>query len=71
MKKREFELYLNELYMEYDPETLFENMIYLSNKNRKFRCNESTIRSAIANGTMGTLLRKYDSIAFEVAFNEF
>lgn len=71
MKKKEFEAYLNALYAEQDPERLFEEMIYLTNKQRKFRCTESTLRGAIASGTMGTLLRKFDSIAFEVEFNNF
>lgn len=71
MRKKEFEAYLNALYAEQDPERLFEEMIYLTSEQRKFRCTESTLRSAIYGGTMGTLLRKYDSIAFEVQFNEF
>lgn len=71
MRKSEFEAYLNALYAEQDPERLFKEMICLTSKQRKFRCTESNLRSAISKGTMGTLLRKFDSIAFEVAFNDF
>ena len=71
--KKEFEKYLNALYADcYSEEQAVDLFKYLTSKNRKnCRTTIKNIRSAHNNHTLGTLLRKYDSNAFEVSFNDF
>lgn len=73
MKKtfKQYELYLNAFHSEhYDFETMKDNFIYLTNKTRGKHISEKTLIKAYYNKTLGSLLRKYDPIAFRVGFNE-
>ena len=60
MKKtmRNYESYLNEIYPYYQP-----FMEYLTTKSRK-------ARNVLDRAAYGTMLRKYDPIAFRIGFRE-
>lgn len=60
---------LNELYADtiQDYYAAFEKFEYLTNKNRGKHTTKSNIISHYNNGTLGTLLRRYDPIAFNVS----
>ena len=73
MKKtlKNYEIYLNEYHAEhYSTETLNDNFGYLTNKNRDKHVSGKGLLTAYYNKTLGTLLRKFDPIAFRVGFNE-
>jgi hypothetical protein len=69
--KKEFEQKLNRDYnLNYDDSHLIRDFSYMMNKSRGKHCTLQTIKNHVHQGRAGTLLRKYDSIAFEVAYNE-
>jgi hypothetical protein len=56
-------------YVEYLNETLdISNLGYLTNDTRGKHISEKSLAKKI--NTLGDVLRKYDSIAFEVGYNE-
>lgn len=63
------EKHLNEMYAScYSEEEAVEAFAYLTNAKRTGgRTTEKNIRNCYTNHTLGTLLRRYDSIAFECA----
>ena len=62
------EKHLNKLYKDvYSEEQAVDNFIYLTSKQRNKRTTEANIRNCAVNGTLGTLLRKFDPIAFNCA----
>ena len=66
--KQDKEDYLNTLYSEeYTEEEAVDNFIYMTNRDRGKTTTEAHIRRSYWNGTLGTLLRKLDPIAFELA----
>jgi len=63
--RKDYELYLNELGCSY------ENCEYLTNKNRNGGyLKPQSLKTSLSEGKYGTVLRKYDPIAFNVGFNE-
>ena len=60
------EKHLNALYADiYSEQEAMDNFIYLTNKNRSGgHTTEKNIRTCFYNHTLGSLLRKYDPIAF-------
>lgn len=67
MNKSQFEDYLNELYADYySLNDVKDKFCYLNNG----KIRNSTIEHAYNNHRLGTLFRKHDPIAFNVAFNE-
>ena len=73
VKKRtaaQHEAHLNALYADaYSESQAVNAFIYMTSKQRKVgnRTTVNNIRNCHANGKLGTLLRRYDSIAFEVS----
>lgn len=62
------EAYLNGLYADvYSIEDAAEQFAYMANPSRGKHTTIAAIRSAAANSRLGTLLRKYDIIAFNVS----
>jgi hypothetical protein len=62
------ERHLNQLYADiFSQEQAVEHFIYLTNKSRGNYTTEANIRKHHTNHTLGTLLRKYDPIAFNTA----
>lgn len=62
------EQYLNELYADnYSESQAMDSFVYLANKSRGKHTTEAAIRNAYHNHTLGTLLRKYDPVAFNVS----
>ena len=74
MKKRtpkEHERHLNALYTDsFSESQAVEQFIYLTSKNRSQRTTEANIRNHHANHQLGTLLRKFDPIAFYTSIND-
>lgn len=69
--KKNFEIHLNQLYADlYTQEQALDNFLYLANRSRVNCTTSNGINAAFANHTLGTLLRKYDPIAFNVQYNE-
>lgn len=69
--KKAFEAHLNELYADaYSQQQALDNFIYLANNSRHKSTTSERINEAYANRTLGSLLRAYDPIAFNVAFND-
>ncbi len=64
---------LNELYSDIiqDYHSAFEKFDYLLNKNRWKHTTRNNIISHYNKGKLGTLLRKYDPIAFNVSKSDF
>ena len=63
--KKQYETWLNDLGCE------FENCVYLTNKNRNGgHLTEKALIKALVEYRYGTILRKYDPIAFECGFND-
>jgi len=59
------EAHLNALYKDaFSEDQAVDNFIYLTNKSRGKHTTEANIRNCAVNGTLGTLLRKLDPIAF-------
>ena len=67
-----FEKSLNEHYSEVIPDyfTAFEKFDYMTSKDRNKRTTKHNIISHYNKGTLGTLLKKYDTIAYNVLQNE-
>jgi hypothetical protein len=63
------EEYLNQFYADaYSEEQTVDLLLYLTNKNRAGgHTTEKTIRHYHNNHMIGTLIKKYDSVAFECA----
>lgn len=56
---------LNELFSDYyDEDEAVEELIYLTSKERTHRTTENHIRECYRNGTLGTLLKRLDPIAY-------
>lgn len=56
---------LNELFSDYyDEDEVVEELIYLTSKERATRTTENHIRKCYRNGTLGTLLKRLDPIAY-------
>ena len=71
MNRKQFEAYLNNLYAEQDNQTVYEQLIYLTVKRSNGgHISKNRLRNSIQDGKAGTLLRKYDSVAFTCAFND-
>lgn len=72
MKKtrKAYERYLNELHSDIPPRDLFAKYIYFTNKDRGISISERSLWYWIYSFQIGVLLRKYDSIAFNVGYNE-
>lgn len=65
------EQHLNELYKDtYSRDQAFDNFEYLTNKKRMNFIMPWNLWNHIDRGTLGTLLRKYDPIAFNVSYGE-
>lgn len=63
--KKNYELSLNELGCDYD------QCVYLTNKSRNGGClSPMALRTALHSNRYGSILRKYDPIAFECGFND-
>lgn len=73
MKKnpKNYEAYLNELYFDsYSESQAFDNFEYLTNKSRGKSISKSKLMQAYHARELGTILRKYDPIAFQVGLND-
>ena len=70
--RSEFETYLNNLYEDTisDVTTALEKFDYLTAPNRKNRTTKSVIIGHYQNEQLGSLLKKYDPIAFNTMLNE-
>lgn len=59
---------LNELYADcFTEEQAFEELIYLTSKNRSHRTTKSHLKKVIANREVGYLLRRLDPVSFMLA----
>jgi hypothetical protein len=72
MNKKQFEKHLNESYADnYTEEQLYDDLVYLTVKGRTGgSISQNRLRLAIVNHCAGTILRKYDPIAFQCAYND-
>lgn len=69
--KKHYEDYLNALYSDiFSTSQAEDEFIYLTNKNRGNATNVKSIADAHANHLLGSLLRKYDPIAFNAGYND-
>ena len=69
--KKDHEKYLNQLLSEfYTIQGIFNEFIYLTNKNRKHHTTKAHLEKCYDNHTIGSLLRRLDPIAFEVSYHE-
>jgi len=69
--KKNHEKYLNELYADmYSEEQAQDEFAYLTNRSRGKYTTRNAISVAHANHELGSLLRKFDPIAFECSFND-
>jgi hypothetical protein len=66
-KRTEYEEYLNELY---DMETVLDETEHCWAGNDKSEVDKATARSLAEQGMYGTVLKKFDPIAFNVGFND-
>lgn len=67
---RQFEQHLNNSFSSnYHTYELLEKFIYLTSPQRHKPVRKSTILKHIAEGTVGSMLRKHDSIAFYAEYN--
>jgi hypothetical protein len=59
-------------YVEYLNEigSTYENCVYMTVPSRGRHLTPNALRRRLANNEYGNLLRSYDSIAFEVGFND-
>lgn len=65
------EQHLNELYKDaYSESQAYDQFEYLCNKQRKHFIIPRTLRNHINRGSLGTLLRKYDPIAFNTSYSD-
>jgi hypothetical protein len=63
--KKSYEQYLNEIGCTY------ENCEYLTNKDRKKYLKPRSLKLYLSENRYGTVLRKYDPIAFEVGYDDY
>lgn len=70
MKQKNYENYLNDLFNNEAPETVFENHVYLTNKSRGKFVSEKRLKAIIQKGEVGTLLRRLDPIAFSTGMRD-
>lgn len=68
--KKFYEEYLNQFYSEMAPGDVFDKFIYFTNKNRAISLSEKLLWNWIYKDKVGTLVRKYDSIYFNVGYND-
>lgn len=69
--KKNYETHLNELYADaYSQEQAHDQFRYLANRTRGNYTTSTNIINAYANHTLGSLLRRYDPIAFNSGFND-
>lgn len=70
--KKEYEKFLNQMYADcYSEEQIVNALEYMTNKSRTTGTTTiKNIRSSHQNHIIGSLLRKYDPLAFEVGYNE-
>ena len=73
MKTRtKYEKHLNEMMKDsYSFDQAFDEFIYLTSKQREPRTTKSHLRNAIANGELGTLIRRLDPTLFNTGYNDF
>ena len=65
------ERHLNAIYADaFSEEQAVDQFIYLTSKQRKKRTTEANIRQQFRNHQLGTLLRKFDPIAFNTSIND-
>jgi hypothetical protein len=65
------ERHLNALYFDaYSQDQAVDQFIYLTSKNRTPRTTEANIRKQHAYRQLGTMLRKFDPIAFYTSLND-
>lgn len=62
---------LNELYAELTYDQAIDQFIYLTNKDRVQHCGIKSIGTAYHSNKLGSLLRKYDPIAFYSSRSDF
>lgn len=69
--KKEYEAYLNQYYnSEVGREEAFEQLVYVTNPKRgKDHISEKALRKAVYNDKAGSILRKYDPIAFTIGYD--
>ena len=73
MKKtrKQYEQYLNASYADsFSSSQAEDHFEYLASRSRVKRTNIKRINEAYQNHELGSLLRKFDPIAFNVGFNE-
>lgn len=69
--KKVYEAHLNAAYADaYSLYEAIDNFEYMCNRSRSRATTTNAIHVAHTNHTLGTLLRKYDPIAFNVGFRE-
>jgi hypothetical protein len=69
--KKNYETHLNALYADMYSESQAEDeFAYLTNKSRGKATNLKAINSACINHILGSLLRKFDPIAFNAGYND-
>lgn len=68
--KNAYEKYLNQFYSEMVSSDVFDKFIYFTNRNRTISLSEKLLWNWIYKNKIGTLVHKYDSIAFNVGYNE-
>lgn len=70
--KKEYERHLNDVYSEtcYDYVTALDVFDYITVRSRGTHTTRENIIKHYNNQKLGSLLRKYDPIAFNVGFNE-
>lgn len=69
--KRDHEQYLNHIYQDsFLEDVVLSNFIYLTNSNRNYPIRLQTLENHIARGTVGTMMRRYDLIAFETSYKD-
>ena len=63
---------LNHIYFDnMFPDDVFESLVYLTNKDRKDHITERKLWDWINRGKVGSLLRKYDPIAFHTSKEDY
>jgi len=69
--KKAYEEYLNQLYTDiFSASSAEDEFGYLTNKSRGKATNIKTIADAHTNHSLGSLLRKFDPVAFNAGFND-
>ena len=69
--KKAFEKHLNHLYFDaFSESQAIDNFIYLTSKSRGQHCSENHLINCINRRELGSLLRRLDPIAFNVAYGD-